>query len=350
MMMPVEKDSLVVAAGRTEELLARELVGSDSVALLDFPSHMNVGDSMIWAGEMDSLRRIGRRVRYAADHARYDPAVLQQRHPLGPILLHGGGNFGDLWPEFQRFRERVLLDFPGRKVIQLPQSVHFRDRVNAGVTNSALRKHPDFLLLCRDKESFSLAAELLPDVRTERVPDAAFGWKVPAQQQPQPNRGTLVLLRRDHESQPGANELLEWCRSNLDPARTTFADWGLHGRDLLKWRLARVPGSLARRNRVLGRLRTTRRAVEAGYEKMLDLNLRAGIDAFSDRSLIVTDRLHAHVLAAKMHVRHVVMDNSYGKIRAVGEEESLRLPTAFYAAGPAEAIGAIKSSWADRSV
>ena len=45
----------------------------------------------------------------------------------GTILLHGGGNFGDLWPIYQRFREHVIAAFPDHRIVQLPQTVHFRD-------------------------------------------------------------------------------------------------------------------------------------------------------------------------------------------------------------------------------
>jgi exopolysaccharide biosynthesis predicted pyruvyltransferase EpsI len=44
--------------------------------------------------------------------------------PDDPILLHGGGNFGDVWPGFQRFREQVIRESPNRRIIQLPQTIH----------------------------------------------------------------------------------------------------------------------------------------------------------------------------------------------------------------------------------
>lgn len=36
--------------------------------------------------------------------------------------------------------------------------------------------------------------------------------------------------------------------------------------------------------------------------------------------LVVTDRLHAHVLAGLMGVPHIVVDNSYGKVAAIHGE------------------------------
>jgi exopolysaccharide biosynthesis predicted pyruvyltransferase EpsI len=45
--------------------------------------------------------------------------------PDGIVLLHGGGNFGDEWPEHQRLREQILREHRDRPVVVLPQAVQF---------------------------------------------------------------------------------------------------------------------------------------------------------------------------------------------------------------------------------
>ena len=40
--------------------------------------------------------------------------------PEGPIFIHGGGNFGDMWVAHQDFRERVLERFPDRQHHPVP--------------------------------------------------------------------------------------------------------------------------------------------------------------------------------------------------------------------------------------
>src|SRR5215510_13090808 len=65
-------------------------------ALLDFPNHSNVGDSAIWAGERVYLRQYwGRDPSYVCEH-NLDTRALADAIDDGPILLHGGGNFGDV--------------------------------------------------------------------------------------------------------------------------------------------------------------------------------------------------------------------------------------------------------------
>ena len=97
------------------------------VVLLDFPNHGNVGDSAIWRGEVTWLRQTVGASRFVCEIANYCNEQLRAvLKDAGTILLHGGGNLGDLWPTHQVFRERILDEFPDRRVIQLPQSIQFQ--------------------------------------------------------------------------------------------------------------------------------------------------------------------------------------------------------------------------------
>ena len=91
--------------------------------------HGNVGDSAIWLGERTLLRDAGVTVAYACDLQSFSAAELAERVPAGTgtTFVHGGGNLGDLWPRHQVLRERVISAFPNHRIVQLPQSVHFRD-------------------------------------------------------------------------------------------------------------------------------------------------------------------------------------------------------------------------------
>jgi pyruvyl transferase EpsO len=68
------------------------------------------------------------------------------------------------------------------------------------------------------------------------------------------------------------------------------------------------------------------------------MNLKAGTSAFKDRSLIITDRLHAHVLAALMGIPHVVLDNSYGKVGSIFGDYTGKFKTAHFAKDEVEAL------------
>ncbi|PZF62872.1 hypothetical protein DEJ33_15315 [Curtobacterium sp. MCPF17_047] len=297
------------------QAVLQALVGPHrDVALLDFPNHQNVGDTMIWRGELDHLAGLGLRVRYRTDIQRFSRELLDKLVPDGPILLHGGGNFGDLWPDFQRFRERIVSLYPNRRVIQLPQSIEFRDPAAAEAANQVFGQHDDFHLLVRDWQSHARARATLPDVRVQFCHDAALGW------QPRAGGGrtnekvdVLVLARRDHERGIGISRFVQARPGRRD--RT--ADWGLSGIDALLWRLARVPLGLARTVPKLASLPAYYPAMSFAYRALAALNLRDGLRLFRGSRVIATDRLHAHVLALLLRKPHVVADNNYGKIAGV---------------------------------
>jgi exopolysaccharide biosynthesis predicted pyruvyltransferase EpsI len=300
---------------RAESLnvLGNLLRGQRKVALLDFPNHQNVGDSMIWLGEEQYLRDLHMRVAYVADVQRYSPELLNKRVPTGPILLHGGGNFGDLWPEFQDFREQVVRDFPERQIIQLPQSIQFRDTQAAARANGVFGGHRGFHLLVRDLESFEKAQRLLPDVAVRFSHDSALGWRPPVGERLRGRTRLVVLARQDHEKGLGIAEL---ARSSLR-ADDVVIDWGLSGYPAVSWRLARMPLGLARVWPWLKRSSLFYPVVRSAYKRLANLNGRAGIRLFQTARGVATDRLHAHVLAVLLGLPHVIADNSYGKIGGV---------------------------------
>src|ERR1044072_7248545 len=123
------------------------------VALVDFPDHSNVGDSAIWLGEMAWLRDNGRAPVYTAALRNFAVGDLQLAAPEGPILIHGGGNFGTTWPKHEALRLSLLRQFPRRPIVQLPQSIYYDNDEAAREMAHAIRAHGAFTLLVRDARS-----------------------------------------------------------------------------------------------------------------------------------------------------------------------------------------------------
>ncbi len=111
---------------RPLELLDRLLEGIDTVALVDYPEYANVGDSLIWLGQLVLFKRLGKKIVYVDAIWHTDFAALRNVVEKGAaVIINGGGNFGTLWPEHQRFRESLLQKFPAATIIQMPQSICF---------------------------------------------------------------------------------------------------------------------------------------------------------------------------------------------------------------------------------
>jgi exopolysaccharide biosynthesis predicted pyruvyltransferase EpsI len=54
--------------------------------------------------------------------------------------------------------------------------------------------------------------------------------------------------------------------------------------------------------------------------------------------VVVTDRLHVHVMALHMGIPCVVSDNSYGKVRGLYDTYTCPMPLARWARSPADAL------------
>ncbi len=281
---------------RLRQLFRAHLGQGSPYALVDFPDHPNVGDSAIWLGELAVLREVtGRDPSYVSTWHDFDYRVFADACPGGVLLIHGGGNLGDLWPHHQQFRERLLTTFKNRKIVQLPQSIFFKSDKAAARFSSVATKHPDFSLYVRDTVSQAFAASRL-GLRAELSPDTAM--MLDLHRQGEATVPLLALLRTDCEGAALADAHL---------GGATIVDWLTNDED--------VPtGSSAR-----------------ARERQARTRLARGVALLSQGERLITDRLHGHLLALLMGIPHVFHDNSYGKLSAYA---------ASWTAGPSPIAGA----------
>jgi pyruvyl transferase EpsO len=298
-----EREELVASlAGTIAATLDPLLEGHRSFALVGFPNHSNVGDSAIWLGQLEYLRSRGGRVAYMCDEWSYDPRELARRVDGGAILLAGGGNLGDVWPDQQRLRERVVGSFPEHTIVQLPQTVNFRKRENFERTAQLFGSHERFTLLVRDEASLQLARAELP-CPVELCPDMALGLGPIAR--PPEERDILALVRSDKES-AGARDAL--CAGDIE-----CVDWPLlRGPRLARRETSRRLGVLVGRYGQWFRRLTPR--LYAIYDAMARDRLATGMRILGSSRVVVTDRLHGHILCLQLGIPHVCVDTSFRKI------------------------------------
>jgi pyruvyl transferase EpsO len=316
----------------TMDALSAQLDGVTDVALIDAPNQRNIGDSLIWAGEVAYFERLGLRIRYICDLWSYDPDALRRAMPEGVVLLHGGGNFGDLWPGHQILREKVARDLVDYKVIQLPQSILFGDEDRAASANEIIGAHPDFHVLIRDSLSMERAAQQLPDVNVSFCPDMALGWDAPTTEHSDVESDrVIVIARADKEASSGlASVTDDW----LPGADITVTDWVALMDDSKSWRLYRSASMVTRfYSKARKRLRfmpvvMPNRIAHSIVSSINSVNIASAVELYSSASMVTTDRLHAHVLAALMGIPHVVLDNSYQKVSQIMRDYSGAFSTA----------------------
>jgi exopolysaccharide biosynthesis predicted pyruvyltransferase EpsI len=314
---------------RAEALLRPHVAAGEACALLDFPNHGNVGDSAIWLGTRALLARLGARVAYASDCLTLRADTLRACVGDGPIFLQGGGNLGDLWPAFQRFREEVVEAFPDRRVVILPQAIHFQDAGHLERARRVFGAHPRLTLMVRDRQSLEIARAQL-SLDAVLCPDLAFGLG-PLRRAGAPVHDVLLLARRDQEA------AAERAARQAHAADVRVADWSSDD-----WMVGTVRFLTRRalRPRLLGR---QWRHVTPVYDAFARARLRAGVRLLSRARVVVTDRLHGHVLCVLLGIPHVALDNSYGKVRSLLDTWTGGLPVVSRAESAERAVALARS-------
>jgi pyruvyl transferase EpsO len=246
------------------------------------------------------------------------------------ILIHGGGNFGDLWPSHQRFREEVIAAFPTHKIIQLPQTIYFREQSNLACAKSVLNKHPNLTILVRDLRSLEFARQEFT-APSYLCPDMAFAVGL-LRRPARPSVDVLWLCRTDLESSGKAFDLsvagierVDW----LDEADTSFTA-------RIRW----VGTRLCYRPRVLWWVWPHMIHV---FDALARQRLLRGCRILSRGKIVMTDRLHGHILSLLLGTPHVLLDNNYGKLRSFYETWTRDSALTQWADSPAEAVELARS-------
>jgi exopolysaccharide biosynthesis predicted pyruvyltransferase EpsI len=275
----------------------RPLLDTECFALIDFPDHSNVGDSAIWLGETRFFSINGRKPTYCSSLKSHSHEKMQHEIKGNTIFLHGGGNFGTIWKSHQDFRIDLLNRFPGQRIVQLPQSIFFESAQAVEQTARAIERHGNFILFVRDKPSLDIARRHF-QCEVSLCPDMAF-YLEPLARKPAAH-DFFYLLREDHEksvvgeiSHPGRSvEIDDWLEDDKFAIKMTAVTTKMMG-------LGLAPQAL----RFLK------------FERLARSRLRRGIDMLSSGRVVVTDRLHGHILSTLLAIPHVTLDNSYGKLQ-----------------------------------
>lgn len=298
-------NELQVKAHSVLDLLISE---GASVAVLDYPNNPNVGDSLIWLGEISYLNSRSITPSYVCDVRNYNSKTLAKAlHKDSIILLQGGGNFGTLWPEEHEFRLRVLRDFPDQRVIQFPQSIYFDDHVAVEETAKTISLHKSYTLLVRDQPSFDFASKHF-ECKVILCPDMAF-FIGTIHSNPSPPLDRFILSRTDHEKTDN------WIDGLLDiqkGLKVEFSDWlqaSWHERIIgrIERHTLGLRGIVDPRNQVLLMI----------WNHLAKLRLERGKSFLERGRVVISDRLHVHILSILLNKPHVLIDNANKKISSL---------------------------------
>lgn len=313
-----------------DEALSQVLAPGSRIAFVNFPNISNVGDHVLWLGTQHALARLNVDIAYVCEPATYDPAGLETAGEIDAILINGGGNFGDLWRGQQQTREQLLADFCHTPTIQLPQSVWFDHPENLERVQHLLAHHRAFTALWREQQSLDFAHAHLPG---RHLPCPDMSLALAPRKPSSPSVDILWLARTDQEratpppETPNHHtETVDWVHPNVGGARTRTAATAIAANH-------RATAALKE-----GHHRLYSRLARLTYPPIARHHLRRGIATLSRGRVVITDRLHGHLLALLLGRDHIVLDNSYGKVSSTYQTWTGTAQCANWATDAAEAI------------
>jgi pyruvyl transferase EpsO len=268
------------------------------VAYLDFPMHFNVGDLLIFKGTEQFFIDYNIDVVYRESKTKFT-VNYKAINKADVILFHGGGNFGDIYPDFQRYRDRIIRKFPNKKIIILPQSVFFNNECNVECYFQYMSFHKNLLLYVRDNESLKLLEKY--GIRTKIMPDMAHSLHPlkDISEVGSYNRNyfrVLNLKRGDRE------KLLDNKIKNI--SKKSF-DWN---------QLVTISDKIIYFVcKVFLKIPIIRVFFMSLYCKLTDDIVFKAIFYFDQHDVVHTDRLHGFILSVLLGKEVVLNDNNYGK-------------------------------------
>ncbi|MBP2167480.1 pyruvyl transferase EpsO [Erwinia toletana] len=275
------------------------------VVYLDIPLHLNVGDLLIYKGTEQFFKEQNYKV-LARRTDKSSLKYVEETRSLPAdtiILLHGGGNFGDLYVHHQRLREAVVKKFPNNKVVFLPQTLHFEDHDELVKSGNIIRSHKDLTIFCRDERSFKIFKEHFCD-NVVMCPDMAHAlWGVfPNQERASVPNETLWMIRKDIEGGKVSGDI------DL-PSANEYEDW----EDICSDKDRKMLKMLERTERINKTFSSGLIGTSSIWENYTDKLVTRVNNYFMSYDTVVTSRMHGHILCCLLGVKTKLLDNSYGK-------------------------------------
>ena len=283
------------------------LIDSDYV-YWDLPYHINIGDTLIWQGTLDFLKD---KPYTMLDYGNSVTASLSKLSEDTIILLHGGGNFGDIYGSSQNFRKDIVNRYPHNKIIVLPQTIYFKDKNIEKKDFLFFAQHKNLYLCVRDQTSYDLACQYLEKDKILYLPDMAFCIEDETLIKSSMTGKKLLMSRIDVEAVPVDQKYIEkvdiqsdWPTFQKSPIYCNYLKFLLAvNRKLLNGRGSK-PSLLVKY--------INHFAMNRARKKLIDTGIQF-INGFDE---VYTTRLHGCILALLLDKKIVLLDNSYGKNRA----------------------------------
>ena len=280
------------------------LIDNDYV-LYGLPYYNNIGDTLIWEGELEFLKKIPHKCVGVCAWNAY-PCTKLPENTI--ILITGGGYFGDLWRDGWESVLHGIEPNKTNRIIVLPNTLYYQDNSLLKKDSEYLSEFPNLIICARDMDSFKYAKKHFSN-RTLLVPDMAFCMNdkyLDKWSKKQAADKALFFKRKDKEA---PQSKIEFNEKYVD-----IHDWKpmeeLMTEERLFFKALRYVNATWRINRHLPRWGETMM-----YRHIYrPLMTRIGCQQFSGYNTIYSTRLHAMILGTMLGRKVFMIDNKFGKL------------------------------------
>lgn len=281
---------------KQELLSVKDVIGGGGVSYLDIPLHANTGDQLIYQGTLKFLKDNKIKIQNIST-AHNKP----RKYNSEIIILHGGGNFGDLYRLHQNYREEIVKLNPDKKIVILPQTIYFENLAEQEKSAAIFIEHRNVHLYVRDRRSLEIAKKFTD--KAYIMPDMAH-WLYGSMVKKNIQKYQLLTIRRQ-DVEKGGHKQDE--SEDLNPY-----DWGT----MLPLPLLKVVNIYVKLSRKILKVLPfdlTSKIVINIWKILSKLMINKTVETYNRYDSISTDRLHGHILSMLLDKNNIVIDNSYGK-------------------------------------
>lgn len=264
----------------------RQLLMEDKnkkVILMGTPEYGNMGDHLIALAELCLLKDKfgeGSVLEITENDIRYRYNAVKKLISTDSLLcLQGGGNISDIWTDQENIRSRIIADNSSNKIIVMPQTAYISAPEN---TPEILKKYKNKIRVCaRERFTFELLTE--NNLKTMLCPDCAlYLWRTCKKYRKFHQRnGIGVCIRDDAES----------CEEGVEEKILQFIFQKGYKAEKFSTVKERYISSVQREG-----------------------ELRELFEYVSGLQLVITDRLHAMIIAYLTGTACVALANSNRKV------------------------------------
>lgn len=269
----------------------------DIVFMMAGPAHANLGDHAIVYAQKKYVRSVKEssivEIRLVTGGIFLKQLQLVRKFVRKGdlIMLPGGGNFGDEYPEEEDARRLVIEGFPTNKIIMFPQTMFFKSTEKAQKmlerTREIYSSHTNLTLIAREKVSFEMMRKTFPRNKVLLTPD-------------------IVISLRHIEFGLDRVGGMTCLRGDVEKGVTAGKDQEIIDTVISRYGRVNITDTISDKTLIL---------TDSGRRRLLSKKWRE----FASAEIVVTDRLHGMVFAAITKTPCVVFANYNHKVAGTHE-------------------------------